>query len=71
MVVGENWKQTTMDSDVYRMPVDHIRLTLKPNSFFSANPSLDVPGTKDEKSVPAFGAGSSYTQGERNLNCCA
>lgn len=37
------------------MPVDHIRLTLKPNSFFTANPSLDVPGVKDEKSVPAFG----------------
>ncbi|KAH9984351.1 copper amine oxidase [Russula vinacea] len=49
------------------MPVDHIRLTLKPNSFFSANPSLDVPGGKDEKSVPAFGA-DSYIQGE---NCCA
>jgi primary-amine oxidase len=52
---------------MYRMPVDHIRLTLKPNSFFAANPSLDVPGGKDEKSVPAFGA-DSYTQGE---NCCA
>ncbi|KAH9172436.1 copper amine oxidase [Lactarius sanguifluus] len=38
------------------MPVDHIRLTLKPNSFFTANPSLDVPGAKDEKSVPAFGS---------------
>ena len=51
------------------MPVDHVRMTLKPNSFFSANPSLDVPGGKDEKSVPAFGAASgSYTQGE---NCCA
>jgi primary-amine oxidase len=49
------------------MPVDHVRLTLKPNSFFSANPSLDVPGGKDEKSVAAFGAGS-YSQGE---NCCA
>ena len=47
--------------------MDHVRLTLKPNSFFSANPSLDVPGGKDEKSVAAFGAGS-YTQGE---NCCA
>ena len=37
------------------MPVDHVRLTLKPNSFFTANPSLDVPGRKDEKSVSAFG----------------
>lgn len=50
------------------MPVDHIRLTLKPNSFFSANPSLDVPGAKDEKSVPAFGTVGLHAQGE---NCCA
>ncbi|KAI0272227.1 copper amine oxidase [Russula aff. rugulosa BPL654] len=50
------------------MPVDHIRLTLKPNSFFSTNPSLDVPGVKDEKSVPAFGIVGSHAQGE---NCCA
>jgi primary-amine oxidase len=49
------------------MPVEHVRLTLKPNSFFSANPSLDVPGVKDEKSVHAFGADSD-AQGE---NCCA
>jgi primary-amine oxidase len=49
------------------MPVEHVRLTLKPNSFFSANPSLDVPGVKDEKSVRAFGADSG-AQGE---NCCA
>lgn len=58
---------TMMGSAVYRMPVDHIRLTLKPNSFFSANPSLDVPGAKDEKSVPAFGTAGSDAQGE---NCC-
>jgi primary-amine oxidase len=49
------------------MPVDHVRMTLKPNSFFSANPSLDVPGGKGEKSMPAFGA-NSHAQGE---NCCA
>ncbi|KAH9981670.1 peroxisomal copper amine oxidase [Russula compacta] len=49
------------------MPVDHVRLTLKPNSFFSANPSLDVPGGKDEKCVRAFGANSD-AQGE---DCCA
>ena len=59
---------TMMGSDVYRMPVDHIRLTLKPNSFFSANPSLDVPRVKNEKSVPAFGTVGSHAQGE---NCCA
>jgi primary-amine oxidase len=57
-----------MGSDVYRMPVEHIRLTLKPNSFFSANPSLDVPGRKDEKSVPAFGTVRSHAQGK---SCCA
>ncbi|KAI0288584.1 peroxisomal copper amine oxidase [Russula brevipes] len=51
------------------MPVDHVRLTLKPNSFFSANPSLDVPGGKDEESMPAFGA-NSHAQGETR-NCCA
>ena len=61
---GEIW----VGSDAYRMPVDHIRLTLKPNSFFSANPSLDVPGAKDEKSVPAFGTVGSHAQGE---SCCA
>ncbi|KAI0065136.1 hypothetical protein BV25DRAFT_1880805 [Artomyces pyxidatus] len=36
------------------MPVDHLRVTLKPNSFFAANPSMDVPGGKDPKSVSAF-----------------
>jgi hypothetical protein len=35
--------------------VVHVWLTLKLNSF-SANPSLDVPGVKDEKSIRAFGA---------------
>ena len=54
------------DRVCYRMPVEHIRLTLKPSSFFSANPSLDVPGGKDEKSVPAFGGVDA--QGK---NCCA
>ncbi|KAI0299979.1 peroxisomal copper amine oxidase [Multifurca ochricompacta] len=49
------------------MPVDHLRLTLKPNSFFSANPSLDVPGRKDEKSVLAFDADSTG----RGESCCA
>jgi len=49
------------------MPVDHIRLTLKPNSFFKANPSLDVPGMKDEKSVPAFGPNTTVGGG----NHCA
>jgi len=58
------------DRDMYRMPVDHVRLSLTPNSFFSANPSLDVPEEKDEKSVPAFGTVGSHAQGETR-NCCA
>ncbi|KAA1470912.1 peroxisomal copper amine oxidase [Dentipellis sp. KUC8613] len=36
------------------MPVEHLRVTFKPSSFFTANPSMDVPGGKDPKSVPAF-----------------
>jgi primary-amine oxidase len=71
---GGNWGTLMgpdLTLDVCRMPVEHIRLTLKPNSFFSANPCLDVPGVKDEKSVRAFGSAvgsGSHAQGE---NCCA
>ncbi|KAG6917386.1 hypothetical protein DXG01_002765 [Tephrocybe rancida] len=36
------------------MPVEQLSVTLKPNSFFKANPSMDVPGTFDMHSVPAF-----------------
>ncbi|EGN93764.1 hypothetical protein SERLA73DRAFT_115814 [Serpula lacrymans var. lacrymans S7.3] len=36
------------------MPVEHVNLLFKPNNFFSKNPSMDVPGTKDPHSVPAF-----------------
>ncbi|KAG5639662.1 hypothetical protein H0H81_008823 [Sphagnurus paluster] len=36
------------------MPVEHLSVNFKPNSFFKANPSMDVPGTYDEHSVPAF-----------------
>jgi len=56
-----------MKSDVSRMPAEHIRLTLKPNSFFSANPSLDVPGVKDGESVPAFCTADPHVQGENEL----
>ncbi|THH12177.1 hypothetical protein EW146_g7798 [Bondarzewia mesenterica] len=46
------------------MPVDHLRIMFRPNSFFVANPSLDVPGRKDPKSVPAFA-------GSEGASCCA
>ncbi|PPQ79394.1 hypothetical protein CVT25_002664 [Psilocybe cyanescens] len=36
------------------MPVEHLSVSFKPNSFFKANPSMDVPGSKDPLSVPAF-----------------
>ena len=34
-----------------------LSITLKPSSFFDYNPSMNVPGAKDEKSVPAFVSG--------------
>ncbi|KAK0479787.1 copper amine oxidase [Armillaria novae-zelandiae] len=36
------------------MPVEHLNITLKPQSFFTMNPSMDVPGTRGPKSVAAF-----------------
>ena len=33
------------------MPVDHVNVFFKPNSFFDKNPSMDVPGANDEKSA--------------------
>ncbi|KIK71526.1 hypothetical protein GYMLUDRAFT_149303 [Collybiopsis luxurians FD-317 M1] len=36
------------------MPVEHLNIAIKPNSFFDKNASMDVPGTKDGKSVSAF-----------------
>ncbi|KAF8530017.1 copper amine oxidase [Hysterangium stoloniferum] len=41
------------------MPVEQVRLTLKPVHFFDANPSLDVPGLKDSVSAMAFENGTS------------
>lgn len=46
------------------MPVEHVSVTFKPNSFFKVNPSMDVPGSKDSLSVPAFPE-------ESPLSCCA
>jgi len=37
------------------MPVEHLSVTFKPQSFFDKNPSMDVPGTRDLHSVSAFG----------------
>ncbi|KAM0750283.1 peroxisomal copper amine oxidase [Meredithblackwellia eburnea MCA 4105] len=36
------------------MPYEEISFMLKPTSFFYSNPSLDVAGGKDAKSVPAL-----------------
>jgi len=36
------------------MPSEDLKIAFKPQSFFAANPSMDVPGTHDLQSVPAF-----------------
>ncbi|KAJ6631458.1 copper amine oxidase [Mycena sp. CBHHK59/15] len=36
------------------MPVEHLSVSFKPQSFFAVNPSMDVPGVRDAHSVPAF-----------------
>ncbi|KAF8899406.1 peroxisomal copper amine oxidase [Infundibulicybe gibba] len=38
------------------MPVEHLSVTFRPQSFFKLNPSMDVPGVRDQHSVPAFPA---------------
>jgi primary-amine oxidase len=60
-----------------------MHVTLKPNSFFEKNPSMDVPGIKDAKSVYAFSNGhanghtngtNGHTNGTTNGNsngCCS
>lgn len=58
------------------MPVEHLSVTFKPNSFFKINPSMDVPGSADPHSVPAFPNGSTanghttngHTNGHTNGN---
>lgn len=44
------------------MPVEHLSVTFKPNSFFKVNPSMDVPGTRDAMSTAAF---------ESKSGCCS
>ncbi|KAG6807682.1 hypothetical protein H0H93_001235 [Arthromyces matolae] len=51
------------------MPVEHLNVTLKPNSFFKANPSMDVPGTFDARSVAAFPTESSTNNGDTGHAC--
>ncbi|KAF9072114.1 peroxisomal copper amine oxidase [Rhodocollybia butyracea] len=44
------------------MPVEHMSIAIKPTSFFDQNPSMDVPGTRDGRSVSAF-SGESVSGG--------
>lgn len=48
-----------------------MSILFKPNSFFKANPSMDVPGTKDTHSVPAFPNGPNGANGADGASCCA
>jgi primary-amine oxidase len=52
----------------FRMPVEHVRLTLKPVHFFESNPALDVPGALDQVSTTAFENGTPASN--RNETCC-
>ncbi|KAK0481341.1 copper amine oxidase [Armillaria novae-zelandiae] len=45
------------------MPVEHLNITLKPQSFFTMNPSMDVAGTRDLKSVAAFSQEAAPSRG--------
>ena len=33
------------------MPVENLKVSFRPQSFFTFNPSMDVPEAKDAKSV--------------------
>lgn len=44
---------------LHSMPVEHVNVLFKPSSFFIQNPALDVPGTQDPQSRPAFANGTS------------
>ncbi|KAI0824402.1 peroxisomal copper amine oxidase [Trametes gibbosa] len=50
------------------MPVEHLRLVFRPTNFFTANPSMDVPGANDSKSCAAFPETSDATTG--TAACC-
>lgn len=49
------------------MPVEHMRVAFKPQSFFKMNPALDVPGANDTKSGLAFTAS---VDGMSSGACC-
>ena len=52
------------------MPVEFVNLLFKPQHFFGTNPSMDVPGSKDAGSVPAFPTtGNTAAQSEQQ-RCC-
>ena len=34
-----------------RMPVDTLKVSFRPQSFFKINPAIDVPEAKDTKSI--------------------
>lgn len=56
------------------MPVEHVSVLFKPSSFFTNNPSMDVPGTKDSQSQSAFGidiANGQHTNATNGTACCA
>ncbi|OAX39227.1 hypothetical protein K503DRAFT_769707 [Rhizopogon vinicolor AM-OR11-026] len=64
------------------MPVEHVNLLFKPNNFFTKNPSMDVPGTNDPLSKPAFSNGTTVngtngangangTNGSNGQDCCS
>jgi len=53
------------------MPVQHTRLTFKPNGFFKVNPSMDVPGIKDSHSGPAFPNDAGTENGVNGQSCCS
>ncbi|KAI6010589.1 copper amine oxidase [Pisolithus marmoratus] len=56
------------------MPVEHINVLFKPSSFFTKNPSMDVAGTNDHHSQPAFetvGIIEHHANAENGTTCCA
>ena len=52
------------------MPVENLSVTFKPNSFFKANPSMDVPGIKDHLSVSAFQNGTTNVDAKESHASC-
>ncbi|KZT30206.1 hypothetical protein NEOLEDRAFT_1174522 [Neolentinus lepideus HHB14362 ss-1] len=67
LTVGTNHIPRPEDWPV--MPVDHLRIAFKPHNFFKYNPSMDVPGVKDPRSVSAFASGD--LAGYSVQSCCS